>query len=283
VDVGDPHRAAVDSVVVHGDSAVVSLRTGLLPGETDLRFTARGFERQQVALHTTLDVSDSIGDGTPDFLRLHDAADRASFRRWFTLLAESEYYQRQSRAEIDDCAALLRYAYREALRQHNSVWAKSVALSVAPSASEIRQYQYPFTPLGAGVFRIRGGSFTSADLNNGAFAQFADVKTLWRYNSYFVGRDITRARPGDLLFFRQEGQNLAFHAMIFIGRSQVENNPDREPLVIYHTGLNGKSAGEIRRPTLAQLLNFPDPRWRPVPSNPSFLGVYRWNILRGAD
>jgi uncharacterized protein len=232
-------------------------------------------------METTLDVSDTVGDGTPDFLRLHDTADRAAFRRWFTLLAESQYFRRQPPREMDDCAALLRYAYREALRPHNSVWVKAAALPTPPSASSVRQYQYPYTPLGAGLFRVRDGSFASGDLKNGAFAQFADAKTLWRRNSYFVGRDISRARPGDLLFFRQEGHDLNFHAMIFLGASQVETGS--EPLVIYHTGPIGKTAGEIRRPTVVQLMNFPDPRWRPVPSNPSFLGVYRWNILRETD
>ena len=53
--------------------------------------------------------------------------------------------------------------------------------------------------------------------------------------------------------------------------------------MVYHTGPIGKSPGEIRHPTLSQLMNFPDPRWRPLDSNPSFLGVYRWNILRGAE
>jgi len=282
VEVEDPHRAVVDSVTTDHDSAVISLRAGALPGETKVQLTAPGFVPQQVALRTTLDVSDSVGDGTPDFLRLHDPADRAAFRRWFTLLAEAQYYRgHNTPVEIDDCAALLRYAYRESLRQHDSSWAKSIALSAVPSAEDVHQYQYPYTPLGAGLFRVRDGSFLLADLNDGAFAQFADAKTLWQHNSYFVGRDINRARPGDLLFFRQSGQNLPFHAMIFLGSSQIDSV--REPLVIYHTGPVGKSPGEIRRPTLAQLLNFPDPRWRPVPSNPGFLGVYRWNILRGAD
>jgi uncharacterized protein len=281
VETDDPHRAMVDSVVVQGGSAVISVHTGVLPGEAKLHFAAPGFESKQVALQTTLDVSDSVGDGTPDFLRLHDAADRAAFRRWFTLLAESQYYRRQPRGEIDDCAALLRYAYREAMRPHDSIWAKAAGLPAAPPAGDIRQYQYPHTPLGAGLFRVRDGDFALDDLNNGAFAQFADAKTLWRHNSYFVGRDISRARPGDLLFFRQEGRDLNFHAMIFLGTSQVETGS--EPLVIYHTGPIGKTEGEIRRPTVVQLMNFPDPRWRPVPSNPSFLGVYRWNILRGTD
>lgn len=282
VEVDDSHRAVIDSVTIDHGSAVVLVRSGVMPGEARIQLTAPGLAPQQIAVRTTLDTSDSVGDGTPDFLRLHDSADREAFRRWFTLLAEAQFYSHQgSPAEVDDCAALLRYAYREALRPHDSAWAKSVALPAAPSADDVRQYQYPYTPLGAGLFRVRDGSFVSDDLNDGAFAQFADAKTLWLYNSYFVGRDISRARPGDLLFFRQSGQSLPFHAMIFLGSSQLD--PTREPLVIYHTGPIGKSAGEIRRPTLAQLLNFPDPRWRPVPSNPGFLGVYRWNILRGAD
>ncbi len=66
--------------------------------------------------------------------------------------------------------------------------------------------------------------------------------------------------------------------MIFIGRSQVEPGP--EQYLVYHTGPQGKSPGEIRRLTLSELMNFPDARWRPVASNPAFLGVYRWNILR---
>ena len=67
-----------------------------------------------------LDAGDTIGDGTPDFLRLHDPADRIAFRRWFTFLAEAQYFRgRALPAEIDDCAALLRFAYREALRPHD--------------------------------------------------------------------------------------------------------------------------------------------------------------------
>ena len=283
VDIDDPRHASVESVAIRGDSADVTVRAGVMPGEAKLRFEAAGFESQQLKLKTVLDASDSVGDGTPDFLRLHDATDRAAFRRWFTFLAESEYYRRRPLKEIDDCAALLRYAFREALRQHDSAWARASALPAAPAVGDVKQYQYPYTPVAASVFRVRDGGFAAEDLNAGGFAQFADAKTLWRYNSYFVGRDIGRAQPGDLLFFRQEGQNLPFHAMIFLGLSQFEGGASGETFVIYHTGPVGESPGEIRRPTLAQLLNFPDPRWRPVRSNPNFLGVYRWNILRGAD
>jgi uncharacterized protein YfaT (DUF1175 family) len=282
VTVEDPHRAVVESVTVDGDTAAASLRAGVLPGATKVRVTGSGFAAQEIAFNTFLDSSDAIGDGTPDFLRLHDPSDRIAFRRWFTLLAEAQYFRgRALPVEIDDCAALLRFAYREALRPHDAAWAREMALPAPASASDIQQYQYPYTPLAAALFRVRGGSFQASDLGDGAFAQFADVETLWRHNTHFVGHDLMRARPGDLLFFRQDASRMPFHAMIYLGQSQIE--PDREQYVVYHTGPSGRSAGEIRRLALAQLLNYPDPRWRPLADNPGFLGVYRWNILRGAD
>ncbi len=282
VTVEDPHRAVVESVTVDGDTATASLRAGVLPGATKVRVTGSGFAAQAIAFHTVLDSSDAIGDGTPDFLRLHDPADRVAFRRWFTFLAEAQYFRgRALPAEIDDCAALLRFAYREALRPHDAVWAHQMALPAPASASDIQQYQYPYTPLAAAMFRVRSGSFQANDLGDGAFAQFADVETLWRHNTHFVGHDLMRARPGDLLFFRQDASRMPFHAMIFLGQSQIEHG--NEQYVVYHTGPSGRAAGEIRRLALPQLLNYPDPRWRPLAGNPGFLGVYRWNILRGAD
>ncbi len=282
VQVESPHGVGVESVTIAHDSATASLRAGVLPGETKLRVTAPGFTSQEITLKTTLDASDTIGDGTPDFLRLHDPADRATFRRWFTLLAESQYYRGNSLpAEIDDCAALLRFAYREALRAHNAAWAEAVALPAPASTVDIQQYQYPYTPLAAALFRVRGGGFAPSDLGDGSLAQFADVETIWRHNTFLVGHDLSRALPGDLLFFRQDGQKMPFHAMIFLGRSQIEAGSER--FVIYHTGPSGKSPGEIRRWSVAELINYPEARWRPIPSNPAFLGVYRWNILRGAE
>ncbi len=280
--VEDPHRASVESVTVGGDTAIASLRAGVLPGETKVRITAPGFATQEIAFRTTSDASDAIGDGTPDFLRLHDPADRLAFRRWFTFLAEAQYFRGKALpTEIDDCAALLRFAYREALRPHDATWAHEMALPVPASASDIQQYQYPYTPLAAAIFRVRGGSFQGGDLRNGVFGQFADVETLWRHNTHFMGRDLRRARPGDLLFFRQDGPRMPFHAMIFIGRSQVE--PGNQQYIVYHTGPSGGAPGEMRRLSVAQLLNYPDARWRPVSDNPGFLGVYRWNILRSAE
>src|SRR5215467_5312248 len=67
------------------------------------------------------DAQDNLGrDGTPGFLRLDSAADRAAFRQWFSALAEYQALRPATElpAEINDCAALLRYAYRGALHAH---------------------------------------------------------------------------------------------------------------------------------------------------------------------
>src|SRR5580704_14707257 len=156
VEVETPHHAAVESLSVEGTAATASLRSGVLAGEAKVRITASGFTPQELTLRTVSDGGDAVGDGTPDFLRLHDPADRLAFRHWFTLLAESQYYRGKSLPpEIDDCAALLRFAYREALREHDAAWAHGVALAAPASAGDIQQYQYPYTPLTAALFRIR--------------------------------------------------------------------------------------------------------------------------------
>jgi uncharacterized protein YfaT (DUF1175 family) len=226
------------------------------------------------------DLTDRFADGTPDFLRLESEADRRGFRHWFTFLAESQYYRQPARLpkEINDCAALIRFAYRESLREHDGAWASDLDLDAVPSEAPVGKFTYPRTPLGAGLFRVRPGPFLPLDLTTSAYAQFADARTLQQFNTYFVTRDIRLAQPGDLLFYRQLEQSLPFHAMIYLGRGNFEQAPAN--WIIYHTGPIASAAGEIRRPSVAELLRHPSPRWRPNVGNGNFLGVYRWNILR---
>jgi uncharacterized protein len=219
---------------------------------------------------------DRFGDGTPDFLRLTDPADQAAFRRWFTLIAEYQAIRPPSEvpSEIADCASLLRYSYRETLKRHDKSWFQTTKIEVPASPGEIRAWSYPHTPLGPTLFRVRPGAFEPDDVSNGAFAQFADAKTLVERNAYFVSRDVRAALPGDLLFYRQFGQSSPWHSMIVV-RSGAATE------VVYDTGPDHGQPGELRRVLLSELLDHPQPQWRPLAGNPNFLGVYRWNILRG--
>ena len=219
---------------------------------------------------------DRFGDGTPDFLRLNDPADQAAFRKWFTAIADYQAVRPKAEVpgEITDCASLLRYAYREALKRHDDTWFAATGMEVAALPGEIRAWRYPETPLGTGLFRVRAGSFEAEDASDGAFAQFADAKTLVERNAYLVSRDVRAAQPGDLLFYRQFGQSSPWHSMI------VER-VGGQSAVVYDTGEDHGKAGELRRVTVAELLDHPQAQWRPVEGNPNFLGVYRWNILRG--
>ena len=273
VTVGEP-----DGGAGHWTAAV---RAGVMPGRVRFRVTVPGARAAFGELRAVADWRDSLADGTPDFLRLDDEHDRSAFRRWFTFLAEAQSFQPAAArpAEITDCAALIRYAYREALHAHDDAWTANARLPLVPAFDSVAKYQYPHTLLGAALVRVRPGPLAPSDVADGAFAQFADAKSLWRWNCHLVSRELSAAQPGDLLFYRQTSRE-SFHSMIYLGASQIEPNGKR--YLVYHTGPDGSDPGEIRRPTVEEMMQFPRSEWRPLASNPNFLGVYRWNILCSA-
>jgi uncharacterized protein len=240
----------------------------------------------RVPVKFALDVNDNFSDGTPNFLRLHTTQDRKAFREWFISIAEAQADTAPGKLpnEISDCAALLRYAYREALHAHDEPWLRAHPTDTPPPS--VHQYIYPQTPLGANLFRVRPGAFLAADLADGTFAQFADARSLMQDNTFLVGRNLAEARPGDLIFYRQLDQDTPydvpdthryhspFHSMI-VG--------EKGNSVVYHTGPIEHGKGEMRRLRMSDLIHHPDARWRPVNENANFLGVYRWNILREGD
>ena len=277
----NPHGAIVEEVSFRTDRWEARIRAGVLPGRVLLRVEIAGLPPAVAELDATADNADTAGDGTPDILRLDDDHDRRAFRSWFTFLAEAQYFQPPEArpAEIVDCAALIRYAYRESLRVHDSDWAAEAHLPLLPGLEPVAKYQYPFTPIGPALFRVREGPYRASDVTAAAFAQFADAQTLQRFNSHRVARSLSQALPGDLLFFRQESGHMPFHSMIYLGPSQITRAAGAR-YVVYHTGPDGTDNGIIRRLTIEELLHYPEPQWRPVESNSRFLGVYRWNILR---
>jgi hypothetical protein len=276
-------RFTADSVVPTGVSArilpegdaaaTVEIQSPVNPGTERIVLRYRNASSSAL-LHFAPDAADRFNDGTPDFLRLHTAADRTAFRAWFAALADTAATLPPQRLphEIDDCAALLRWCYRNALHAHDEAWQATMPMDALPPLASVAQYTYPFTPLGASLFRVRSGVYTAEDPANGSFAQFADAKTLWQRNTFFVTRDVRAARPGDLLFYRQLEQNSPYHSMILTGPAHN--------WAVYHTGPIGSGPGEVRRVALDDLLHHPDTRWRPIVENSNFLGVYRWNILR---
>jgi uncharacterized protein YfaT (DUF1175 family) len=258
--------------------AVIAVVFVLISGSSQLWLRMR--ETKPVKISAVVDSqpgwTDRFDDGTPDFLRLNDPADQAAFRRWFTLIAEYQAVRPLADvpAEISDCASLLRFAYREALKHHDDSWLVDSRIEVQVPPGEIRAWAYPHTPLGAQLFRTTPGPFVPADVTNGTFAEFADARTLVERNAYLVGRDVRLALPGDLLFYRQFSQSSPWHSMIV-------TRIGSDAAVVYDTGPDHGRPGELRRVAIAELLDHPQPQWRPLTSNPNFLGVYRWNILRG--
>jgi uncharacterized protein len=208
-------------------------------------------------------------NGNANQAKLSSESDRSAFLRWFRFLAEAQFFTPppQRPSEIVDCSSLVRYAYREALRKHDSAWAAQSRLPVIPAIPSVAQYNFPHTPTGAKLFRTGSQSY----------GEFANAETLYRYNVRFVARDLLASRPGDLLFYRHSSRRFPFHSMIVLGQSQITSTPDQ--FVVYDTGPEGTAEGEIKRLRFEELLHFPDPQWHPIVRNSAFLGVFRWNIV----
>lgn len=235
--------------------------------------------------------NDSQRDGIPDCIRLRSFDDRENFRRWFAGIAELQFYHQSEawKAEQRDCAGLVRFALREALRQHNRAWFRKMGAAYDPLAPDVRAYTLERNPLGEKLFRTKSGAFADPDLTNGAFSEFADARTLKDFNSRFVSRSRSEAEPGDLLFFYQPWvQKFPYHVMIFLGKAyQADAAADASAdgvaandWVVYHTGASVADSGTIKKVRLSVLDQHPDKRWRPVSNNRNFLGFYRLKILQ---
>jgi uncharacterized protein len=199
-------------------------------------------------------------------IRLADETDRAAFRSWFVLLADAQF--EQPAPEVTDCAALVRFAFREALRPHTTEWARRLNLPRTPSFADVRSAPAP-TKAGWTLFRVSSGGAPR-------YAEFADARTLVQLNARPLGRHTSALAPGDLLYFHQPGQTQPDHLMIFVGRSFFDPGDD---WVVYHTGPSADGPGEVRKVRLADLERHPALRWRPLTSNRQFVGVFRLAAL----
>jgi uncharacterized protein YfaT (DUF1175 family) len=207
------------------------------------------------------------GSGVSAQIRLADESDRAAFRAWFVLLADAQFERPTD--DVKDCAALVRHAVREALRAHTPEWVRRSGLPFAPQFADVRSAPRAGAD-GMPLFRTTPGP-------SPAYAEFADAKTLIHLNARPLGRDARALRAGDLIYFHQAGQREPDHLMVFVGRSAFDQEGD--DWVVYHTGPLDGGPGEVRKVRLSTLTQHPSPRWRPLVSNPHFVGVFRLGML----
>lgn len=224
---------------------------------------------------------DADGDGIPDAAELRTFSDRENFRQWFTAIAEMQFYQLSEhwQPEQRDCAGLVRFAWREALRRHDRSWYLKMGPGYEGIGPDVAAYSLEKGPLGEKLFRTDFGSYQPSDLTDEKFSEFADARTLKNFNTVFVGRDRRQAQPGDLIFFHQPWvQRFPYHVMIFLGTGRTAADGARD-WVVYHTGASVADEGTVKKVRLATLDQHPNRRWRPLETNPNFIGFYRLKIL----
>ncbi len=90
-------------VIATANGWQAQIRAGVIPGIVTVRVQFPGRPPSIARLVTDFDAADSAGDGTPDFLRLDDPDDQRAFRRWFTFLAETQYFEACRAASGGDC------------------------------------------------------------------------------------------------------------------------------------------------------------------------------------
>ncbi len=224
---------------------------------------------------------DSDNDGIPHAAELSSFRDRENFKQAFTGIAEMQFYRisDQWNGAQRDCAGLVRFAWREALRRHDRAWFQKMGPGYEVVTADGSTNYRTRGPLGEKLFRTDFGAYKTTDLAEAKFSEFADARTLKNYNSRFVSRDRQVAQPGDLLFYHQPwNQKFPYHVMILVGESHIAAAETRG-WVVYHTGASAVDGGMVKKVDLSVLDQHPNKRWRPVESNPNFLGFYRLRIL----
>lgn len=257
----------------------VTLTAGLLPGEVRVVARMGGLVSDTLKVTSVPWYEDRNGDGFPDAAELQSEQDKTRFREWFASIADAQYYQVSDLwlPDQQDCAGLIRFAYREALKRHNREWLLHFKFLTEPGIGEIDRFNYPDVPLlGAALFRTKPGAFKPEDLSDSTFKSFCEAKYLPAYNCTALGYDERTVRKGDLLFFfHYDDPQMPYHGIIFTG----ESPEGEDDWLVYHTGPVAGTKGIVKKVRLRDLKQHPEEKWRPLRSNKYFLGYYRWKIV----
>ncbi|HBJ81800.1 DUF1175 domain-containing protein [Pseudothermotoga sp.] len=274
-------RARIASAKVYSNRPVEIKKDGILIPDVKLNekvvlyFESKCFikKTKAVSLYFEADTSDDDEDGYPDCLVLSEN-DAEKFRNWFIWIGlsaiknEPVLWNEHER----DCAGLIRYCSREALKKHDGRWLERSNYS-GPIFDDVEKYNYPDIPLIVDkIFRIISGKYT----NPGEFSAFASARIMLENSLKFVSKDVEHALPGDIaVFFHPEDFEYPYHMMIYISDIYFLQN---HRWFLYHTGPIGESAGEMRFVRYENLEKL-DPSWSPREKNRYFLGFYRFKFL----
>lgn len=253
------------------DDASITYKMQIIKQEANIKVVYSGFKEivKKIELHLQ-GWNDFNNDGFPDAVELNEA-DSERFRIWFVNIAvlqavkNSEYWSENER----DCSGLIRFAYKEALKNHNEQWITSLGFDREEwknltevdllKLEDIDSYNYPYVPI------IETGLFLT---ESGQYSAYADAYNLLRHNTDFISKNFEEAKPGDILFFHFPDPS-TFHSMIYTGNGFV-----------YHTGpISEDDKGKVKLWLLDDYLRLMPLQWLPVKENPFFLGFYRFRIL----
>jgi len=265
----------------HREGTQVWLKVGTRPGT--LRVVAKSSTATTVAtLQAAVDASDVDDDGLPDVAELMNEADRVAFTTWFTRIAESQAIAIDDAwpAVHQDCAGLIRFAAKEALRRHDRSWLQNRRVLLPGPDVDVSAFAYPDLPVVGDRLFVAPSTLPSGEKNPDAFTAAPSAQTLWQHNTTFVSRDVDDAKAGDLLFFKVPyASGSRMHSMVALGARSGASLRDRASRVVYHTGAAPDEGGEVRVVDVDELLRHPSMGWRPVKDNPRFLGVHRLHHL----
>ena len=212
-------------------------------------------------------LPDRDRDGVPDAAELSTPNDRAAFRSWTCSLALAQARGEAVREPFPparDCADLLNIVYREGLKRHDRRWrARTGWIGKADEPGRDVALGYPVPVLGDKLHRVARGPASPE-----RFGAVALAEDLRRLNARPLGRRLDALEDGDLFFFRHPWAAAPERGVLHCAGQ-----------VVYHTGPTLNGPGRVKAVPLSRLLEHPDARWRPLPTNPHFLGVYRWRIL----
>ena len=93
----------------------------------------------------------------------------------------------QWNTEQRDCAGLVRFAWREALRKHDRAWFQRMGENYDPDRCRRPSAQHRGARRKTLSHHAR--KLHSRDVAEGKFSEFADAQTLKMFNATFVGRD----------------------------------------------------------------------------------------------